>query len=575
LGVILLLVPSSVLRPDALVLTMAMTASTIGEIFVEEDLVTIELEIGVADLNGFRDLLPDELYERMGHDPQPLRDRLSRFFGQGLTVRVGNGQPINGHVQFIEGRRRIQRDEITGEPLPAGEDEGEPVVFVRLVYPLDGRPDVIRIKPPQSRTGVTEANIGFITYHRGLPVNDFRYLGTEETLNLDWGDPWFSRFENRNLRRQYYAPISAFLYVEPYEVRKEIVARPRDLQQWVDLGLEGKDVIAASDWDEVKRRVAEFLADKNPVTIDGVPAEGSLGRIHFIFRNLRTSGVIEPPRDLDAISATLGIIFVYPTRGLPQEVEMEWELFAPRIERIPSSATDEAGPLPYVMSPDDNVLRWKNFLKNPTVLGQLVDVQAPSAGRRLPLLLAAILAALGLAGLLFRYGGGALRGRMPSRPVIAATLALVLISVAAGRGAVTAGRVSDNDAEAIVGALLRNTYKAFDFREENRIYDTLERSAAGELLTDVYLETRRSLELKNQGGARVKVDDVEVLSSDAESISGALGFVTQLTWNVSGSVGHWGHIHRRTNQYEARFTVMAIDGAWKFTGLELLQEQRI
>ena len=30
------------------------------------------------------------------------------------------------------------------------------------------------------------------------------------------------------------APLSVFLYVEPFEVRKEIVVRPRDLQQWID-----------------------------------------------------------------------------------------------------------------------------------------------------------------------------------------------------------------------------------------------------------------------------------------------------------------------------------------------------
>ena len=107
------------------------------------------------------------------------------------------------------------------------------------------------------------------------------------------------------------------------------------------------------------------------------------------------------------------------------------------------------------------------------------------------------------------------------------------------------------------------------------LWNRLFRSSAGELLTDVYLETRRSLELENQGGARVKVKEVEVLDSEAEPLDGQLGFVSHLTWNVSGSVGHWGHIHTRRNQYEARFTVKSIDGAWKLTSLELLQEQRI
>jgi len=39
-----------------------------------------------------------------------------------------------------------------------------------------------------------------------------------------------------------------------------------------------------------------------------------------------------------------------------------------------------------------------------------------------------------------------------------------------------------------------------------------------------------------------------------------------------GSVGHRGHIHIRKNQYEAD---IAVDGAWKITGLELLEEKRI
>jgi hypothetical protein len=574
-GLPIILVPASLLRSDAIVITMAMRASTIAEIFVEQDSVAVELEVGLADLDAFRDLLPDELYERLGHEPQPLVERVPRFFREGFTVRADDGAPIFGRVRSMQPRRRIVRDPITGEPLPVAEEDREPVVFMRIVYPLPGRPGTLTIAPPVNAVGATSANVGFVVYHHELPVNDFRYLGQPERLRLDWGDPWYSQFENRNLRRQFYAPISAFLYVEPYEVRKEIVARPRDFQNWVDLGLEGKAVITVEEQEEIKRRVAEFLAERNSVTIDGRPAEGQLDRIHFIFRNLRTSGVIDPPRELDPVSATLGIIFVYPTEGLPDEVTMEWELFAPRIERVPSSATDEAGGLPYILAPDDNVLHWQNFLQNPTDPGRLVDVLAPPERRSIPLTMLALAGVLGLLWLGFKYGVNALKGRLPPRPALAAALVLLLLVAVTGPRAIMAGRVSDDDAEQIVSALLHNTYKAFDFREEGTIYDVLARSSAGDLLTDVYLETRRSLELQNQGGARVKVKEVEVLSSDAQPLEDEVGFITRLTWNVSGSVGHWGHIHTRTNQYEARFTVKSIDGAWKFTGLELLQEQRI
>ena len=50
---------------------------------------------------------------------------------------------------------------------------------------------------------------------------------------------------------------------------------------------------------------------------------------------------------------------------------------------------------------------------------------------------------------------------------------------------------------------MSNVYRAFDFRDEERIYDVLERSVHGGLLTDIYLETRRGLEIRNQGDTTV------------------------------------------------------------------------
>jgi hypothetical protein len=571
-----LLMPPGGLRSDPLVIVRAMTATTVAEIYVEPDSVIVELEIGLADLDAFRNLMPDQIYERLGHEPQALRERLGRFFREDLTIATVDGRPLPGRVLEMTARPRLQRDEITGEPLPVQDEEAEPTVFAKLVYDLpDGAgPDVLVFTPPSFETLGAAANVGFVVYHRGVPVNDFRYLGRPETLRLDWSDPFYSRFDNRNLRRQNYTPISAYLYVEPYEVRREIVVRPKDLQRWVDLGLEGAEVIGVERQEEIKARVGHFLASHGLVLIDGQPAEGTLDRINFIYRTLRTSGVIDPPRDLDVYSATLGVIFVYPTDGLPEEVSLEWDLFDERIEVVGAAATDEAGGLPYFLTPGDNILRWQNFLTNPTIPG-LVEVGAPPEGRS-PGLVALLLVGLGGLGFLTVRHGRALRagGRPPLRTVVTAAI-LGLIVVVALPGVMRSSGVSDEEAAEIIHGLLLNTYRAFDYREEDRIYDTLEQSISGELLTDVYLETRRSLELENQGGARAKVKEVEVLSAESEPLDGVTGFAAQGTWNVAGSVGHWGHIHQRRNQYEARFTIEAIDGVWKITGLEILQEERL
>jgi len=539
----------AVAAADAIVVTNAMTASTIAEVFVTDGSVRVELEIGVADLKGFRNLLPDPLYERLGYDAEPLAQRLPRFFEQDWVVRA-DGKPLPPRIREIEGRPRITRDQITGEPT--GESE-ETVIFVAMEYPLAGRPKTLTLRSPP-------ASIGFVVYHDGLPVNDFRYLGAEETLDLDWKDPWFSQFRNRNLRRRYASPIQAFLYVEAFEVRKEIVCRPRDLEAWLDLDL--GDVIHAGDQAALKAKIAAFLAQKNPVAIDGKPVAMKLDRVHFIRRSLRMTSVIDPPEDLDAASATLGVIFFAPTDGLPQEVTMQWELWTPRIQQLPTVATDEAGGLPFTLTPQDPVLKWQNFLTNPSSQS-LKAIEPPPHSRRLTLPAPTILC-LGLALALRRR-----RRAMIAALVLGALLIPIWLPVPVG----TKPALAEEETGALLSGLLHNTYRAFDRREEGIVYDRLAASIAGDLLSKVYLQTRRSMELENQGGARVKVKTVELVEfnhSAAES-----GFQSECTWNVAGSVGHWGHIHQRTNQYRAALKVEPVDGTWKITELELLDETRL
>jgi hypothetical protein len=568
---------ASVVRPDAAVFTRAMTASTIAEVFVEEEHVRVEIEIGAADLEVFANLLPDELRERMGLAAEPLEARLRRFFAEDWTVTAEGGAPLPGFVTALEGRRRLVRDEITGEPLPNQPTDAEVVVHAELVFPLEGRPAALALKPPAGRAAGAaagpSANVGFVLYHDGVAVNDFRYLAQEETVVLDWEDPWYSKFQNRNLWRQYEAPLSAYLYVEPFEVRKEVVLRPRDLQRFVDLGLEGRKVIRAEEWGTLKQAVVDYLIGRAPVRIDGRTVEPVLDRVHFIERTLRTSRVIEEPRDLRAVSATLGVIFAYPIDGLPEEATMEWDLFPERTERIPCSAVDEAGGLPGYLTRDDAVLRWENFLLKPT-RARLVELDPPPTREGLSLPVASLACAL-IAAV------GVFVTRRPAGRLVVALLAVAALSlwpfarVEAHNPFGGEAVLDEAQAASVSGDLLRNVYRAFDYREESAIYDVLARSTGGELLTDVYLETRRALELENQGGARARIQEVEVLETDTNPVDGGPGFRTRCTWNVAGSVGHWGHLHQRRNQYRAELTVQPVEGEWKITGLELQSEVRL
>ena len=166
------------------------------------------------------------------------------------------------------------------------------------------------------------------------------------------------------------------------------------------------------------------------------------------------------------------------------------------------------------------------------------------------------------------------RGRRPGRGALAAGAVLLLVAATAlGLGRLRA--VDDERAATILAGLLHNVYRAFDFREEEAIYDVLERSVSGELLAQIYLETRRGLELASQGGARAKVKDVSLVAVTAQQLGAGEGFNARCSWTVAGSVGHWGHVHQRRNQYEAEIEVRPVDGAWKITALEVMQEERL
>ena len=128
----------------------------------------------------------------------------------------------------------------------------------------------------------------------------------------------------------------------------------------------------------------------------------------------------------------------------------------------------------------------------------------------------------------------------------------------------------------MLASLLKNVYRSFDFRAESDVYDKLATSVAGDLLADVYLQSRRSLIIEQAGGAQARIKTVEMRKATARGpLDGRLAYEVQAEWTAEGSVGHWGHVHQRKNLYSAKLRIEAHDGVWKLTGLQLLDEKRI
>jgi len=456
------------------------------------------------------------------------------------------------------------------------------VLYAELVYPFgEQQPRTLTITPPLDAEGRPAASIGFILYHKSVPVIDFRYLSAPSTLTLD-PDPWYSRFDNPNLRRHHKSALMSFLYVEPYEVRHEILTRVRDLEAWMDLGLRGEHYIELDELEPLKRRIGEFMLDRNPVRVDDVALKPILDRTSYVKVALTGIQLLEQPERLEIDTAIVGVILTYLTDGLPQEVTVDWELFTDQIDQVPATSTDPAGPLPTFLTPDNNVHTWTNYLKNyqlPTVqtvavAGSLGEIQIPWA---------TVVSGL-LAALMILWTVRCKRQRQATLLPLTGLVALIItgaltyssVRVNVARPMLVAGDLPPEQSQALLQVLLKNVYRAFDFRNEDDVYDKLAVSVSGDLLADIYLQNRRSFAVQQAGGAQARIQSVEIQDAVAERLDDRpLAYAIRGNWTAQGTVGHWGHVHTRRNRYDAIVTIAAVDGAWKITDLEILEEQRI
>ena len=555
------------LYADALMVNQSMRADTIIEFHIEEDGIDADLEIGLDSLRYFKNLLPDEIYTHYGFGNKPISERENIFFNKELAILGADSKALKGEIVSIGPSKRTLRDPINGTPLPIQKDAPDVVkVKVHYSFAKDILPAKLTFFTPSSK------NIGFIVNHRGVAVNDFRYFVSGHTLNLDWEDSWYSAFKSRTLQRQYNSSMSGFIYIEPFEVRKEIIVRPKDLQRWIDLGLKDKKIISVARQEEIKNKIATFLSKHHPLSIDGKPVQGILDSVNFLERTLNSSRVIDPAIPLDINSAIVGVIFIYPQKGLPQNVVMKWDLWDDRITQVPTSAVDEAGPFKSILEPDWNELKWENFLKNPT-MPTLLEVVKPAAQWKV--ILFYILPFSVLFTILFLLWL-ALNFKKKKTLIFPALFSLFFLLLSVTAMQLGSSKIPANDnAKAIVANLLHNVYRAFDYREESEIYDVLARSVGEELLTDIYLSTRRSLVLKKQGGAQSKVKDISLEELTIKPSDEDNSFIAEATWTVNGSVGHWGHIHQRSNRYEAEFVIGSVDNVWKIKTMKVYNEERI
>jgi len=356
-------------KADWLNLTGAETAPNIAEIYILDNHVKIQLEIYPDNLETFKDLIPDDWTKEMKVKRLSLEERQAHFANNTLVIKTEDGEFLPARFDIVEPRMRVDRQSplagminpYTGRRIPDAPADKR-VIYAEIIYPFKGKPEQLQIIPPLDKNGTALVTLGFIAYHRSVPVIDFRYLGQAETLKLDWQDPWYTAFENRNLTRHHKYPLMLYLYVEPRRIRLESLMRVGDIAEMTGFNSSVTDDKSAKHA-QLQQHLTKFALREAVLDIDGKIAYPDLVTISYFVVGLAGLMPVENPAIIDDASLLVGVSRHYYQNALPWKIQSTWPYFNPHVDKVPFLETDPAGPLPGFIYPEDPVFGWENLLK--------------------------------------------------------------------------------------------------------------------------------------------------------------------------------------------------------------------
>jgi len=528
-----LVLASTLARSDWVNLTGAETSPNIAEIYVLDDHVKLVLEIYVNNLDTFDELIPNDWVKNSSTKRSPVEERLQNFANNKFQFITDTGEKLSAKLILLEPRLRIDRksrlagkiNPYTRQRIPEA-PEDKRVLYVEISYPFKTKPETLTIIPPLDEEGRALVSMGFIAYHKSVPIIDFRYLGQPAKLNLDWQDPWYTKFENKNLTRHHKYPLMLYLYVEPRQVRLESLMRFSDIAELTGFNVENFQTSVEDKHQLLQEHIKNYYANKEALQIDGDSFKPDSIRVEFLNATLSGLKVIDITAAADKYSLLVGVSQQYLIEALPQKIESRWQYFNQRIDRIPVIVTDPAGPLPGYIDKDDPEFGWQNFLKkySEPVMRPL-DVKT-GWSINIPFI-----------------GKTKIFNQMPDQ----------------------------QQALTIVGDVLENVRIAFIEKEPGNFSRELGKVISSKQTDVTKNELAKLFSPKVTGGAvgAVQVfNDVQIVNM--QELNNPDGFSATVSGSANISAKHWGHVDQRLVKFQVLLDLIEDNNQWRLADLTVI-----
>lgn len=543
------------------------------------------IQMFAEDLILFQGLEPDDKDRIRPDDLKRGLEQHKAFLLEKFSVRDVDGNLVKGQITDMK------PFEIPVDGIPSTEMMQHTATY-EIEYPFAAPPEFLTIQqdisdanfivPGEMSLNVHQAGTGLNYTERLMPGGsttlrfDWEQTLSEDASEEEW-DSWFEKQREATLGITSYSSVYSFIYIEPAEVRHEMLIPLATLATIVPIQHQDPAFVEVHEQAAIGDSVRKWLTNENPLLINGVRVLPEFSRIDFYSLNLSDFATQAAAQKVSLASGRVGIIMTYrsPT-DVVQDVSLSWNQFYSSMKKIPAvviAYPDRMDRFEFSRfnTADGNTLAWKCRDEDLPVPVAAVKATIPAR----PVLAIPI-------GSIFVLMTIAMATRMKA----SRKRSLILLSQLAIAAAVwkplsvsiehpwkSPDELSSEEATNVFMALHQGIYRSLDFGSEERIYDVLATSVDGNLLEQLYLQLRQSLELREQGGAVARIREITYEHGEApergEMPSAWPAFQFRSTWTVAGTVEHWGHVHERQNQFQALFTIEPRQGDWKITRMDM------
>lgn len=560
---------------------------TEAQIFVGRNSAQMRIRLFAEDLYLFQQMEADE-FDMV--PPAELRRGLQdhrKFLLEKVTLRDASGEAIEGQVT------EIQPFEIPEQGIAVDELMKYAATYA-LEYPFRTPPEFLTLQQDISDESFIFPSEMKLALHQAgteMTYTDVLKPGAPQTVRFDWEsaplaedaseedwEKWFDERREATLGITSYSSVYSFIYIEPAEVRHEILIPLATLRTILPMEHDDPAFISIDEQDAVRDSVRTWLTKYAPATLNGKEIKPEFSRIDFYGLDLKDFARQAEERKVSLANGRVGVILKYSAPEYPvKTVQLAWKKYYSSMSKIQSVVVawpNEMSRFEFSRfnEEQDNVFTWEADSDTLPTAGTTIPVATEQPKLDIPVLsiVTAIAGAIALVML------PAHRARTCLAALVIAATVYPFFRVELNHpfsGPVPAAVADENR---MFEQLHGGAYRALDFGTESRIYEQLENSVDGDLLESLYLQLNESQKLKEQGGAVARVRDVSYGDQEKLSAGDAIeqpGFRFRSEWTVSGTVEHWGHIHERQNQFCAVFSVEPKNGLWKITDMQVESQE--